>query len=312
MKDRRGFGKAALAVLPLLVLAGGLLGCQKREAMEVEEAPSGPSSIPPQAVGGNAKSLESAAPASPAAADAAGTAAAPVPALRKLIRRVELDLAVRDTEGAAQAAQQLAQRVQGYLESMDSRRSGELMYYEVTLRIPSPRLDEVLAALKKGADRIDREQQGVEDVTSQYVDLTARMKTLKGTEAELQALLAESRSRGRKAGEIMEIFRELTGIRTQIEQIEAQVRTFDQLAALSTLHLKLAPTEAAKPVAEPGWKPWQTVRSAFRSLVSLLRGGVDLLIILVIDVLPVLLVLWLAWLGVKRVRSALRRRREGR
>ncbi len=310
MRERRGLGRAALLAL---LLAASLAGCAKRRPMAPEasqEAVSPAAEL--KSLGYTASRAQD---ARAGTAPAAGPPEAPappasVPAVRKLIRRVELDLAVGDTESSARAAQELAERSQGYVESMSARRSGELMYYELTLRIPSPRLDGLLAELKKRAERIDREQQGTEDVTSQYVDLTARMKTLKGTESELQALLAESRSRGRKAGEIMEIFRELTEIRTQIEQIESQVRTFDQLAALSTLRLTLAPVESAKPVAEPGWAPWNTVRSAFRSLVSLLRGGIDLSIFLVVVVLPFLLLLWLAWVGLRRLLRALRRRRD--
>lgn len=309
----------ALALVVLLAL-----GCKKMERASrpesVGEAPMAglqarlPDAAPEKLkalgyVGGDAvQSVEA-----PTAADSAKATPAAPPAsvaLRKLIRRVELDLVVRDTEKAAREAQELAERFQGFVESSNAHREGELMYYTLVLRIPAPRLAEALALFKKGAERIDREQQGVEDVTSQYVDLTARLTTLKATEVELRALLAESRSRGRKVGEIMEVYRELTEIRTQIEQIEAQVRTFDQLAALSTIKLTLSPTEAAKPVAAPGWHPLDTVRSAFRSLVALLRGGVELLIFLVIVVLPVLVVLWLALKGLGKLRRALRRRRD--
>lgn len=258
--------------------------------------------------GGAARDAQAPAATAPAKPERAAPSAAT--AARKLIRRVELDLIVRDTEKAAREAQELAERLQGFVESSNAHRQGELMYYTLALRIPASRLSEALALFKKGAERIDREQQGVEDVTSQYVDLAARLTTLKATEVELRALLAESRSRGRKVDDIMAVYSELTEIRTQIEQIEAQVRTFDQLAALSTIQLRLSPTEAAKPVAAPGWQPLDTVRSAFRSLVTLLRGGVELLIFLVIVILPLLVVLWLALKGLGKLRRALRRRRD--
>jgi hypothetical protein len=263
-------------------------------------------------LGGGGAETGQAAEAAPAAAAKAEPGSTPnaAAALRKLIRRVELDLVVRDTEKAARQAEALAERYEGFVEESSAQRSGELMYYAMKLRVPEARLGEALALLKKGADRIDREQIGTEDVTSQYVDLTARMSTLKATEGELRALLAESRSRGRKVDEIMQVYGQLTEIRTQIEQIEGQVRAYDRLAALSTIQLRLSPTEGAKPVAEPGWNPLDHVRSAFRALVSLARSGAELLIFLVIVVVPVVALLWLLLKGLKALLRRLRRRRD--
>lgn len=314
MTPKRGLWTIALA-LPLLA------GCRKQERTMAAESgiPQGGDPARPaealKSLGYLARGEGEGAVAASPPPQAEGVKPAadprePAAALRKLIRRVELDLVVRDTERAAREAEALAERFEGFVEESSAQRSGDLMYYTMKLRVPEPRLGEALAVLKKGADRIDREQIGTEDVTSQYVDLTARMSTLKATEVELRALLAESRSRGRKVDEIMQVYAQLTEIRTQIEQIEGQVRAFDRLAALSTIQLRLSPTEAAKPVAAPGWHPLDTVRSAFRSLVALARGGVEVAIFLGVVVLPVIAVLWLLLKGALALLRRLRRRRE--
>ena len=92
---------------------------------------------------------------------------------------------------------------------------------KMTLRVPVERLEEALSAIRKLAGRVEREQQRVEDVTDRFVDLEARLRTLRATEAELQALLAESRQKARKVEEIMAVYRELTEIRSQIEYNKA-------------------------------------------------------------------------------------------
>jgi hypothetical protein len=160
------------------------------------------------------------------------------------------------------------------------------------------------------ASRVDREQNAVEDVTSQYIDLDARIRTLKATEAELQALLAESRQRGRKVEEIMAVYRELVEIRSQIEQIQAQLNSFDRLASFSTIRLELNPTEGAKPVAEAGWQPGDTLRSSFLMLVAFLRWLVDFLIFAAIVLLPIGLLVAGVALIVRRVLRGRRRSTE--
>lgn len=273
-----------LSVLAILGLAA-LLGCSKDEA-EVEESLARAPQAEPAPAPAQAAAPGQGAPASPP----------PPPALqaRKLIRTVDLELAVKDTGAAAGRVQEIVAAHGGFVETMNARRSEDLMYYEMTLRFPTERLDEALAAIKGLAVRIDREQLATEDATSKYVDLQSRLRTLSATETELRELLAESRERGRKVEDVMAVYRELTEIRGQIEQIQGQLQSIDRLAALSTLHLRLRPDVAAAPIVRGDeWRPWETVRGSVRALLKILQLLVNALIIVVIVVLPILLPLWL-------------------
>jgi uncharacterized protein DUF4349 len=287
----------------ILALIALLLGsCAKREAAVGGLIGSEPVREAPQA----ARPSPAETKAAPVAAPAANRAPA-IP--RKLIRTFNLQVEVRDTEEVANKVQALVSRLGGYVASANGQRQGEVLYYSMTVRVPVEHVDEVLAAIRGFAVRINREQQQVEDVTDQYIDLDARMRTLEATEAELRALLAESRQRGRKVAEIMEVYRELVEIRSQIEQIRTQLNSFDKLAALSTINLELVPTEAAKPVV-PGdrWRPGDTMRSSARTLVGFLRWLVDFAIFAVIVLLPVGLVIAAVIWGLLRLWRRLRKR----
>jgi hypothetical protein len=258
------------------------------EAASVNSAPApepAPPPPPPQAAG---------VPGAPAAARA--------PAIpRKLIRTVSLQLEVRDTEEAARKVEALVARLGGYVESSTGERRNDILYYQMSVRVPVQRLDEALTAVRAMASRVNREQRSVEDVTSQYIDLDARVRTLKATEGELQALLAESRQRGRKIEDIMAVYRELVEIRSQIEQIQTQLNSFDRLASFSTIRLELVPTEGSKPVAETGWRPGDTLRSSVRMLVAFTQWLVDFLIFAAIVLLPIGLLIAAVALVVRRV-----------
>lgn len=268
--------RAWLVVTLLVALAGG---CRREEA----EAPAG--------IAGSDAAMEarSAAPAEPAAAP---QAAAPPPAVRsrKLIRRLDVHLVVRDTEAAAQRIQALAASLGGFVSDLTAGRSEGVLHYQMTLRVPAERLDRTREELRRIALRVEREQMSTEDVTDQYVDLDARMRSLQATESELRELLAESRERARKVDDVMAIYRELTGVRSQIEQIQGLLNSLQGLVSLSTIQVTLEPDAVAKPLVAEGWRPSETVRNAFSSLVGFLQGVADLLIVLVIVGVPVVLV----------------------
>jgi hypothetical protein len=277
--------------LILAVLLLSLAACKKEE----REMPADASEAAPAAP--QAAATQDEAKAAPAGTPVENRAPA-IP--RKLIRTVNLQLEVRNTEEVAAKVQSLATQLGGYVSGSNGQRRDDLMYYSLTLRVPVDRLDEALKAIRGLAVRVNQEHQQVDDVTDQYIDLDARMRTLEATETELRALLAESRQRARKVSEIMEVYQELIEVRSQIEQIRTQLNSFDKLAAFSTINLELVPTEAAKPVVDSGeWRPGDTLRGSARTLVGFLRWLVDAVIYTAVVLLPVGLVIAAVVLGLR-------------
>ena len=253
---------------------------------------------------------------SPAAESSARAASAPAPLrqpaspqVRKLVKTVDLDLRVADTTASAETLQALASELGGYVGEMDAQRRGDLLFYTMTLRIPADRLDDATERIKRIAERIDREVVRSEDVTEQHIDLTARLKTLQATETELRELLSESRSRDRKAEDVMAIYAKLMEIRSGIEQLQGQLEALEKLTALSTINVRLSPTESAMPVVSDRWHPGQTVRRSVRALLMTLRVLGDLVILVVIVLLPIGLAIALSVWGLARVWKAIQRKR---
>ena len=213
------------------------------------------------------------------------------PGDRRVIRNAELSLVVSDTRATAERLVRLADSLDGYASDLQADRREELIYYRIVLRIPASRLDATLSAIKALAVRVEREGFRAEDVTRRHVDLDARLRTLVATEAELRALLAESRSRGSDAEEIMAIFRELTEIRTRIEQTQGELDMLENQVALSTVTIELSPEAGSGPIVGERWRPGGTVREAIRTLLSALRVLADLVIYAVIVLLPILAIL---------------------
>ena len=243
------------------------------------------------------------APAYPAAREGAADAGVPnlspvtsdaLADARKIIYEGNMVLIVEDTEQAAQDIQAMAESAGGYVARMNGYRQGDRMIYDITIRVPAEKFENARNALRELAVRVDSESISTEDVTDQYYDIEARLKTLKETEAELTELLRETRERGGDADEIMKIYDRLTRIRSEIESLQGQLNRLDKLVAFSTLNIHLEPHILAEPIKpQDEWSFAEIVHSSINTLVDILAGLAALAIRFVIIVVPVAVVLLL-------------------
>lgn len=212
---------------------------------------------------------------------------------RKIIYNANMTLIVDDTESAAQEIADMAAGMGGYVANMNGYRQGDRMIYDVTIRIPSEKFEAGRSALRSMAVRVENEQVNTDDVTDQYFDIDARLRTLKATEEELTQLLKETRERGGKVEDIMKIYDRLIQIRSQIESLQGKLNRLDKLTAFSTISIHLEPYILSKPIESQGWRPAEIIHSSFESLVDVLTGLATLLIQFIIVVVPILLILLL-------------------
>lgn len=289
----------------LLLVPTALISCADARGPESESAAEAPYDR-----AGAAAPYDRAVAAAPEAAtgEATITLAAFPDATRSIIRQARLELSVSDTDRAAGDITGLAERLGGYVGALTARRHEDLLFYDLTIRVPTARFGEAMAELKGMATRVDSESRSTEDVTDQIVDLEARRQTLRGVEIELRALLAESGRQGRDVAAIMEIYRQLTEIRTQIEQLDARVANLERQIALSSIQVALAPDAAARPILGDDWRPAETVREAVALLAGVLRGLADVAIFAAVFLLPLALLVTVPLLLGQR----LLRRRAGR
>jgi hypothetical protein len=138
---------------------------------------------------------------------------------------------------------------------------------------------------------VEKEVTSGQDVTEAYTDLQSRLKTLQTTESELQKLLTQVRERSSKAEDILAVYRELTAIQSQIEQVKGRMQYYERLTDMSTINVDLTPDALSKPIVVAGWRPGETASEALRNLVKALQWAVDALIVIVLYIIPILLVL---------------------
>jgi hypothetical protein len=208
---------------------------------------------------------------------------------RVIIYTGNISLVVMDTRQSVQTITILANEQGGYVSNANIYQYDEVPRGSITIRVPAEKYEETLTRLRAMAIRVESENTGTQDVTEEFVDLEARKTNLEHTEAALQKLLDDRQQLGRTS-DILEVHRELTNIRGQIEQIEGRMRYLANQAALSTITVELTPDVLYQPVSVAGWEPQGVAKEALQALVVALQGLVNLLIWLVILVLPLLVI----------------------
>jgi hypothetical protein len=179
----------------------------------------------------------------------------------------------------------------GYLAGSQIRQDGDRMMATMTLRVPAnpATYQATLERLRGLAERVVDEQAQAQDVTEEYVDIESRLRNLRATEESLLALL----SRAQRIEDIINIQRELTNVRGQIEQIQGRKQALERRADMATITLQIREPAA---LARNGWTAEGTIGEALRALVGVGRGLATLAIWLVVWLPlwgPALVGLWL-------------------
>jgi hypothetical protein len=237
------------------------------------------------------------------AAISLGGAVAPLP--RLIVRTAELRVTVADTSKAVAEATKSVEAVGGYVAGSRVWREGELLRARLTLRVPADKLTPALAQLRALAKRVENETISSEDVSAEYVDISARVRNLEATEEELRQLLVVARQHSRRATDVLEVHAQLSRIRGEIEQARGRMRYLSETAAMSSVNLEVIPDAIAQPVVEPGWQPLVVAREAVRALIAFLQVAANAAIWVVIYVVPLvgmlMLIALLAWKAFRRV-----------
>lgn len=233
---------------------------------------------------------------------------------RMIIRTVSMSVVVEDTDVMLGAIQQLVKVNGGYIAGSNRWLSGEQAYASVTLRVPADKLEAVLGVLRDASISVENESSTGDDVTEEYVDVSARLRNLEATEEELLQLLTEVRKNRGSAEDILAIHNRITELRSQIESLKGRQQYLERSAALATININIRPKAQPGSIVQPArWNPSVTVANALRAFVELLQILLDVLIWLLIlspVVLIPALVIWLIVRSVKR-RRARKSQKEG-
>ena len=159
------------------------------------------------------------------------------PDAAKIIYRASLTLESTDYDAARTALEAALAEAGGYLESSDEHTgSGDdaARSLSLTLRIPQQQYESFLSAVGEAGNLLNRSQQA-EDVTTQYMDIEARLANLTAQRTRLQELQAQAET----LSDLLEIESSLSNVQYQIESWQSQLDWYANQVSYSTVSVYL-------------------------------------------------------------------------
>ncbi|MFC1902404.1 DUF4349 domain-containing protein, partial [Chloroflexota bacterium] len=171
----------------------------------------------------------------PAPAPAMGDSGQSLDIERMIVRTGDISLVVTDVLAAMEQIVVLTGSWDGYVVSSNSWRDGDRLVGNIAIRVDAGRFDEAIRALRQIAVEVNSESTTSQDVTEEYVDLSAKLHNLEASEEQLLKLLEQAG----KVTEILEVQRELTQTRSEIERTKGRLQYLEQTSATSLIQVRL-------------------------------------------------------------------------
>ena len=228
---------------------------------------------------------------------------------RKIIRNANLQLEAGSPKETKDKIAKIAEAKNGqvFLATQSSSSSSSRPFNKVTMtiKVPSDNFDETIEEIRESASRVINEVIKGRDVTEEFIDIEARLKTQKALEERFLEIMKQSKS----VADTLKVQRELARVRTVIERIEGRKRFLENQTSFSTIKIVIKP-----PIAISGsstgffYELKKTIGDGFEGAIAfvlfLVRFIITLLPFLIIVVLPVILLIRYFWKRYKKKRLA--------
>ena len=205
-----------------------------------------------------------------APAQRAADATTAVAKQHRLAKKARIELLVRDVETSLKQAQSTVRDAGGDVTALNdaSPRSASVIHTAtIDVEVPADRLEGTLdapGAARRGANPRDR-RRGPRRVDRRP---EARLRNLRRAEADLRALM----DKGGKVNDILNVQQNLSEVRGQIEQLDAQHRHDLHRVATSTIQVTLSEDRPNAAPAKPG--PTARIDGAWHSGLDTLADTV--------------------------------------
>lgn len=206
--------------------------------------------------------------------------------LRKIIKDAELTLEVNSPIESQRKVTSIAEGHGGFVVTSESKQrqstdsSERVLDITLVLRVPATEFGAVLEEIRAVGTHITQEKTTGQDVTEEFIDLEARLKTQKALEAQFLEIMKQAH----KVEDALAVQTQIADVRTEIEKLEGRKRFLDNKASLSTITVNLQ-SPSTIVVTTSGFG--RNLREAAKESVDVAVGIVLFLIRFVIVMIPI-------------------------
>ena len=188
---------------------------------------------------------------------------------RLVIQESNLSLLVKNVVDVRNKILDYTKSSGGYMVSSNVSNPQDAPTATIVIRIPSDKLDSALDYFHSLSIKVVSENLSGRDVTDQYIDIDARLKTLQATKERFESILNQAT----QIKDITNLTREILNIQNQIDALKGQQESLKQNAQLAKLTIYLSTDELALPYApSETFRPNVIFKLAVRSLIGFARS----------------------------------------
>lgn len=191
-----------------------------------------------------------------------------IPVEQKIIKTGSVRFETNDLEKTYQHIFLAAKKYKSNIQNDSEGKEYGSIYKRMTVRVPSQNFDLFLNEISQGVTFFDTKEVSAEDVTEQYIDIEARLIAKKRLENRYLELLKKAT----KVTEILEIEKQLSAIREEIESKQGQLLYLQNQISMSTITIEFYKNVAENEGAtiSYGSKIWNGIVSGFNSFSDFL------------------------------------------
>lgn len=193
---------------------------------------------------------------------------------RKLIQRVSLSVETDQFDTFMTQLDEQIAALGGYIEYEYSYNGSSYSTYNqvrrasITVRIPDDKVSDFVSNVS-GIGNVVSKTTSAEDVTLQYVDTESRKAMYLAQQESLLALLEKAET----VEDIAYLTEQLAQVRYNIESMESQLRTYDNLVDYATVDLEISEVEVYTPVAPVEQTTWERITTGFKASMDDVISG---------------------------------------
>lgn len=150
---------------------------------------------------------------------------------RKLIKNGQVEFETDNINSTRKTIFEAVKKYKGYVSSDQEFKSPGRKKNTIIIRVPADNFDNLLSNATQGVEKFESKEIKVKDVTEEFLDVQARLKTKKELEQRFIDLLKEAKN----VPEVLEIEKQIAQLRSDIESIEGRLKYLQDRVSFSTL-----------------------------------------------------------------------------
>ena len=211
---------------------------------------------------------------------------------RMVVKSGMMSMEIEKYDEAALRVNDITKKFGGYIsKTTSSQNNSGKKQGTLAIKVPADKYEDLISEVS-GIGKVMNQNINANDITEEYIDLEARLKTQKELEERLLKLLADKTAR---LTDVVEVEQKLASVRQVIESIDGKMRFMRNQSEMSTLTLSLYEPAILTTSSGGGffYELGQGIKKGLSGFTNILAGMITIIIALLPVIIFVFIIYWI-------------------